>query len=57
MSLFLKRLLVQISMVSSRGMLVKNESISKLPMKLLEILLNNLSGKVKRVFDYVFGSS
>ena len=36
MSLFLKRLLVQISMVSSRGMLVKSESISKLPMKLLE---------------------
>ena len=36
MSLFLKRLLVQISMVSSRGMLVKSESISKLPMKLPE---------------------
>ena len=36
MSLFLKRLLVQISMISSRGMLVKGESISKLPMKLLE---------------------
>ena len=36
MSLFLKKLLVQISMVSSRRMLVKSESISKFPMKLLE---------------------
>ena len=36
MSLFFKRLLVQISMVSSRGMLVKIESISKLPMTLPE---------------------
>ena len=36
MSLFLKRLLVQISMAFSRGMLVKSESISKLLMKLLE---------------------
>ena len=36
MSLFLKRLLVQISMVSSRRMLVKRESISKLPITLLE---------------------
>ena len=36
MSLFLKRLLVQILMVSSRLMLVKNESISILSMKLLE---------------------
>ena len=36
MSLFLKRLLVQISMVSSRVMLVKSQSISKLPMKFLE---------------------
>ena len=36
MSLFLKRLFVQISVVSSREMLVKNESISKFPMKLLE---------------------
>ena len=36
MLLFLTRLLVQISMVSSRGMLVKSESISKLSMKLLE---------------------
>ena len=36
MSLFLKRLLVQISMVFSRGMLVKSESISKPLMKLLE---------------------
>ena len=36
MSLFLKRLLVQILMVSSRGMLVKSESIAKLPMKLRE---------------------
>ena len=31
-----KRLLVQISIVSSKVMLVKSESISKLPMKLLE---------------------
>ena len=31
-----KRLLVQISMVSSRGMLLKSKSIPKLPMKLLE---------------------
>ena len=36
MPFFLKRLLVQISMVSSRGMLVKCESIHKLHMKLLE---------------------
>ena len=36
MVLFLKRLLVEISMVSSRGMLVKSESISKHPLKLLE---------------------
>ena len=36
MSLFLKRLLVQILMVSSRLMLVKNESISILSMNLLE---------------------
>ena len=36
MSLFLKRLLVQILMVSSRLMLVKNESISILSIKLLE---------------------
>ena len=37
MSLFSNRLLVQqISMVSSKGMLVKSESISKFSMKLLE---------------------
>ena len=36
MSLFLKKLLVHISMVSSRGMLVKCESMPTLPMKLLE---------------------
>ena len=36
MSLFLKRSLVQILMVSSLGMLVKSESTSKLHMKLLE---------------------
>ena len=36
MSVCLERLLVQISMVSSRGMLVKSESISKLPIKSLE---------------------
>ena len=36
MPLFLKRFLVQISMVSLREMLVKSESISKLPMKLLK---------------------
>ena len=36
MSLFLKKFLVQISMVSSRGMLVKSKSISKQPIKLLE---------------------
>ena len=36
MPLLLKRLLVQISMICSRGMSVKSESISKLPMKLLE---------------------
>ena len=36
MSLFLKRLLVQISMVFSKGMFVKSDLISKLPMKLLE---------------------
>ena len=36
MLLLLKRLLGQIPMVSSRGMLVKSESISKLPMKLLK---------------------
>ena len=36
MSLFLKRSLVQILMVSSLGMLVKSESTSKLLMKLLE---------------------
>ena len=36
MSLFLKRLLVQIWMVSSWGILVKSESIYKLPMKYLE---------------------
>ena len=36
MSLFLKRLFVQVSMLSSRGMLVISETISKLPMKLLE---------------------
>ena len=36
MSLFLNRLLVQISMVSWRGILIKCESISKLPMKFLE---------------------
>ena len=36
MLLLLKRLLVQLLMASSRGMLVKSESISKLPMKLLE---------------------
>ena len=36
MSLFLKRSLMQISMVSTRGMLLKSESISKLPIKLQE---------------------
>ena len=36
MSLFLKRLLVQTSVASSRVMLVKSESISKLFLKLLE---------------------
>ena len=36
MSLFLKRLLVHIWMVSSSGMLVKSESMSKLPIRLLE---------------------
>ena len=36
MSLFLKRLLVQTSIVSSTEMLIKSESMSKLPMKLLE---------------------
>ena len=36
MSLFLKRLLVQISMVFPRGMFLKRESISKLSMKLPE---------------------
>ena len=36
MSLFLKNFLVQISMVSSKGMLVKSKSISKQPIKLLE---------------------
>ena len=37
MLLFLKKNLVQISMVSSRGMLVKSKSISKQPIKLLEL--------------------
>ena len=36
MLLFFKKILVQILIVSSRGILVKIESISKLPMKLLE---------------------
>ena len=36
MALFLKRLLVQILIVYSMKMLIKSESISKLPMKLLE---------------------
>ena len=36
MYLFLKMLLVQISMLSSRGTLVKSELMSKIPMKLLE---------------------
>ena len=36
MSVCLERSLVQISMVSSRGMLIKSESISKLPIKSLE---------------------
>ena len=36
MSLFLKRLLGQTSIVSSTEMLIKSESMSKLPMKLLE---------------------
>ena len=36
MELFLKRLLVQISMVSLNGVLLKRESLSKIPVKLLE---------------------
>ena len=36
MPLFLKMSLVKISLVSSRKMLVKSESTSKLPMKLLK---------------------
>ena len=36
MSLFLKRLFLQFSIVSSMGTLVKSESMSKLPIKLLE---------------------
>ena len=36
MSLFLNRLLVQISIVSLKEMLVKSNSLSRLPMKLME---------------------
>ena len=60
MTLFLKRPLVQISMVFSKGMWIQSESVSKLPIKLLESCLTicywNLaqSGKVKRVFHCVF---
>ena len=38
MPLFLNRLLMQISMVSSREMLVKSDSMSKLTIKLMEYL-------------------
>ena len=46
MLLFLERLLVQVSMVSLRGMLVKSESISKLSMKLLESCSTNSVAKL-----------
>ena len=54
MSLVLKRLLVQISVVSSRKMLVKNELISKLLMKLLGSV-QQFQWKVG--YDWVFASS
>ena len=47
MSLVLKRFLVQISMVSSKGMFIKSESISKLPMKLLESCSTISAAKLK----------
>ena len=48
MLLFLKRFLVQISMVSLKVMLAKNESISKLPMKLLESCLTISLAKLNK---------
>ena len=60
MLLFLKRLLVRISMVSSREMLVKSEPISKLPMRLLEsystISVANLKESLTVYFSVVNNS-
>ena len=43
-------------MVSSKEMLVKGESISKTPMKLLESC-STIPVKVRQIFDFVFGIS
>ena len=48
MFLFSKSLLLQISMVSSRGMLVKSESISKITLKSLESCLTISVVKLNR---------